>query len=277
MRFSRTQTLFIGFILLVFAGAGVNFAGVERNPAADPSLRLVLNVPANRLYVYENDERTHSFRVSVGQRQFATPAGSYTIRQAIWNPWWHPPKSAWARDEKPAPPGYDNPMGRVKLNFTELYYIHGTPAENEAALGLPASHGCVRMANHDVIELARIIHRHATPNMSDADMRSLVDNPSNTRTVRFNSAIPFAVVYDVAVVRDNFLILYPDVYARLGSQRAVIDQVEDVLREHGVEPDRVNRNHLERLVDKSMKMRVAMSLDELTSRSRVADDAGARF
>lgn len=277
MRFSRTQTLFIGFILLVFAGAGVNFAGVEKNPAADPSLRLVLNVPANRLYVYENDERTHSFRVSVGQRQFATPAGSYTIRQAIWNPWWHPPKSAWARDEKPAPPGYDNPMGRVKLNFTELYYIHGTPAENEAALGLPASHGCVRMANHDVIELARIIHRHATPNMSDADMRSLVDNPSNTRTVRFNSAIPFAVVYDVAVVRDNFLILYPDVYARLGSQRAVIDQVEDVLREHGVEPDRVNRNHLERLVDKSMKMRVAMSLAELTSRSRVADDAGARF
>lgn len=277
MRFSRTQTLFIGFILLVFAGAGVNFAGFEKSPAADPSLRLVLNVPANRLYVYENDERTHSFRVSVGQRQFATPAGSYTIRQAIWNPWWHPPKSEWARDEKPAPPGYDNPMGRVKLNFTELYYIHGTPAENEAALGLPASHGCVRMANHDVIELARIIHRHATPNMSDADLRGLVDNPSNTRTVRFNSAIPFAVVYDVAVVRDNFLILYPDVYARLGSQSAVIDQVEDVLREHGVEPDRVNRNHLERLVDKSMKMRVAMSLDELTSRSRVADDADARF
>ena len=93
MRFSRTQTLFIGFILLVFAGAGVNLAGFEKNAAADPSLRLVLNVPANRLYVYENDERTHSFRVSVGQRQFATPAGSYTIRQAIWNPWWHPPKS----------------------------------------------------------------------------------------------------------------------------------------------------------------------------------------
>lgn len=278
MRFSRTQTLFIGFILLVFAGAGVNFAGFEADTAAaDPSLRLVLNVPANRLYVYENGERTHSFRVSVGQRQFATPAGNYSIRQAIWNPWWHPPKSAWARDEKPAPPGYDNPMGRVKLNFTELYYIHGTPAENEAALGLPASHGCVRMANHDVIELARIIHRHATPNMSDADLRALVDNPKNTRTVRFNSAIPFAVVYDVAVVRDNFLVLYPDVYARLGSQRAVIDQVEDVLREHGVEPDRVNRRHLERLVDKSMKMRVAMSLDELTSRSRVADDADARF
>jgi murein L,D-transpeptidase YcbB/YkuD len=277
VRLSRTQILFIGIILLAFAGAGVNFAAQSRHAGDSPSLRLVLNVPANRIYVYENGERTRSFRVSVGQRRFATPAGSYTIRQAIWNPWWHPPKSAWARDEKPARPGYDNPMGRVKLNFTELYYVHGTPAENEDALGLPASHGCVRMANHDVIELTRIIHRHATPQLSAAAVQALVDNPSDTRTIRFRNAVPFAVVYDVAVVRDNFLILYPDVYARLGSRAAVIDQVEEVLREHGVDLERVNRRELERLVDKSMKMRVAMSLDELTSRVRVADDPDARY
>lgn len=274
MRFSRNQSLFTGIILLAFAGAGVNYAAQESAPTEEsPSLRLVLNVPANRIYVYEDGERTHSFRVSVGQRQFATPAGSYTISQAIWNPWWHPPKSAWARDEKPAPPGYDNPMGRVKLNFTELYYVHGTPAENEDALGLPASHGCVRMANHDVIELARIVHRHATPNMSEAELDKLVNNPQNTRTVRFRTAIPFTVVYAVAIVRDNFLILYPDVYARLGSKSAVIDQVEEVLRENDIDPRRVNRAHLERLVEKSMKMRVAMSLDELTSRTSTADDA----
>jgi lipoprotein-anchoring transpeptidase ErfK/SrfK len=30
-------------------------------------------------------------------------------------------------------------------------YIHGTP--DEAALGSPASHGCIRMRNRDVIEL----------------------------------------------------------------------------------------------------------------------------
>ena len=30
-------------------------------------------------------------------------------------------------------------------------YIHGTP--DEASLGAPRSHGCVRMANRDVVEL----------------------------------------------------------------------------------------------------------------------------
>ena len=34
-------------------------------------------------------------------------------------------------------------------------YIHGTP--DEAALGTPASHGCVRMRNADVIELFELV------------------------------------------------------------------------------------------------------------------------
>lgn len=35
--------------------------------------------------------------------------------------------------------------------FERYIYIHGT--NDEAALGTPASHGCIRMANHDIIEL----------------------------------------------------------------------------------------------------------------------------
>ena len=34
-------------------------------------------------------------------------------------------------------------------------YIHGTP--EEASLGTPASHGCVRMGNDDVIELFDLV------------------------------------------------------------------------------------------------------------------------
>lgn len=268
MRFTRKQALFTGLLVvgLAGAGAGINYATV-RAPvdAEDPPLRLVLNVPANRIYVYENGERTRSYSVSVGARRFATPAGSYTLSTANWNPWWHPPKSDWARGEKPAAPGWDNPMGRVKLNFTELYYIHGTPKANEQALGLPASHGCVRMANRDVIELALLVHGYANPGLSDDELQALVNNPKNTRTIRFAKRVPFSVVYDVAIVRDNFLIIYPDVYAKLGNKRALMDQVEEVLAEHGVEPSEINRDHLTRLVEKGMKMRVAMSLEELTS------------
>ncbi|HYF35283.1 MAG TPA: L,D-transpeptidase, partial [Prosthecobacter sp.] len=35
--------------------------------------------------------------------------------------------------------------------FTRYIYIHGT--NDEAAIGRPASHGCIRMRNADVIEL----------------------------------------------------------------------------------------------------------------------------
>ena len=264
MRLSRRQGLFAGVLVLGLAGAGVNYSAPQPVPD-DPPLRLVLNVPASRIYVYEHGERTKSYRVSVGARKYATPAGAYTLNTAIWNPWWHPPESGWARGEKPEPPGWDNSMGRVKLNFTELYYIHGTPRFNEDALGLPVSHGCVRMANRDVMELARLVHRYATPDLEESEVLQLVENPSDTRTIRFRNPIPFSVVYNVAIVRDDFLIIYPDVYAKLGDRRAVMDQVKEVLADHGVDESSINRGHLERLVEKGMKMRVAMSLAELTS------------
>lgn len=34
-------------------------------------------------------------------------------------------------------------------------YIHGTP--DDVILGLPSSHGCIRMRNHDVIELFNLV------------------------------------------------------------------------------------------------------------------------
>ena len=43
-----------------------------------------------------------------------------------------------------------NRLGRVD-SMRRYIYIHGTP--DEAALGTPASHGCMRMRNADVIAL----------------------------------------------------------------------------------------------------------------------------
>jgi lipoprotein-anchoring transpeptidase ErfK/SrfK len=50
-------------------------------------------------------------------------------------------------------------VGRNRLGGVDtmrrFIYIHGTP--DEAALGTPASHGCVRMRNADVIELFELV------------------------------------------------------------------------------------------------------------------------
>jgi hypothetical protein len=234
---------------------------IPAEPVSDEGLHLVLNVAANRLFVYENGERIRAYTVSVGLPGYETPAGEYRIRQVIWNPWWHPPNSSWARDRKPESPGPNNPMGRVKLLFAPLYYIHGTPEAE--ALGDPASRGCVRMRNSDVIELTHLVHQYATPQISSTLLQQLEESQTMTRTIRLQRPVRFSTYYEVATVENGFLIIYPDIYGLLKQQ--LRDQVEATLEENGVDLARVNREHLERLVEKGGTRRVAISLDTLVA------------
>jgi len=47
-----------------------------------------------------------------------------------------------------------NRLGRVD-SMRRYIYIHGTP--DEASIGTPASHGCIRMRNADVVELFDLV------------------------------------------------------------------------------------------------------------------------
>src|SRR5690606_19936475 len=118
MSFSKWRLAIAAAVIVAAAGAGANYAYIRSVGDGDEEgLRLVVNVPANRLYVYENRVRTREYAVSVGLKGYETPRGEYRIRDVIWNPWWHPPESNWARGRQAEPPGPSNPMGRVKLNF----------------------------------------------------------------------------------------------------------------------------------------------------------------
>jgi hypothetical protein len=267
MKFDMRRLSLTAGLIVVAAGAGANYA--YNTPAAEnpeEGLHLVVNVPANRLYVYENGVRTRTYAVSVGLKGYETPAGSYTIREVIWNPWWHPPESNWAAGRKPEPPGESNPMGRVKLNFGPLLYIHGTSAYQ--SLGSPASRGCVRMRNSDVIELARLVHEYASPSIESETLETLIASPNMTRTLRLAKRVKFTAEYNVATVDDGYLILYPDVYKRVRSK--VRDEVAETLRENGIDIADVNSEHLDRLLDKSSTTRVAISLEELVAPAAVA-------
>ncbi len=178
----------------------------------DAGLRLDLNIPAQRLVVWDGDTPIKRYVVSVGLLGHDTPTGDFTVQRAEWNPWWRPPAREWARDDKVTPPGPNNPMGRVKLFFAPYYYLHGTPHERE--LGTPASHGCVRMRNADVIELATLLHRRANPTVPASAIPAILRSHSNTRWVSFRSTVPLVIRYDPVVVQGDSLRIYPDVYAR---------------------------------------------------------------
>lgn len=86
-------------------------------PAPTPPLHLVVNIPAYRLDAYVSDSLVRSIGVAPGMPNYPTPRGEFQITSVEWNPWWIPPHSPWAAKEHPTPPGPDNPMRRVKLNF----------------------------------------------------------------------------------------------------------------------------------------------------------------
>jgi len=256
--------LFAAAAVVVFAVAGFNISKLfQQDP---PDLKLVLNIPASRLDVYENGERTHSYDVSPGAQKFATPAGHYRIQQITWNPWWHPPKSEWARNEKPAPPGPNNPMGPVKINFADMLYIHGTVWEDR--LGSPDSHGCVRIGRDDLFELARIIQKHRTPNVDEATLASLQANPEVTRTFYFK-AVPFDVVYNLVEVRDGKLVIYPDVYGKASDD--LTDQIVAALKGAGIDMSDAIESRLASISKRRVATHISVALDSLTSAAGAGD------
>ena len=261
---SLRSRLFLGVTVVILAVAGFNISLLMRQ--APPDLKLVLNIPASRLDVFEHGERTHSYDVSAGAKEFATPTGSYRIKQITWNPWWHPPKSAWARNEKPTPPGPKNPMGPIKINFADLLYIHGTLWEDH--LGAPASHGCIRIGGQDLLELAQIIHRYRTPNVDPQLLATLRENREMTRTFYFKP-VSFDVVYHVVEVVDGKLLIHPDVYRTAGEDLS--SEIVTALKNSGIEVSGAIERQLNVIGKRRLVTRLTIALDSLMNASGAGD------
>lgn len=239
-------------ILLFVVAALMSAPAVE---AQQKPLRIDLNIPALRLTVYEGDEILRSYPVAVGMPGHDTPTGRFAVSHAEWNPWWRPPAREWAKDDKITPPGPNNPMGRVKLFFLNYYFFHGTP--EAASIGSPASHGCVRMLNKDVIALARLLHERAAPQVTSAQIDRILARPGTTRRVDFREKIPVTIRYNVVTVEDGELRVYPDIY---GYNSLHTEAVYQALMSAGYDIDRVSRDDVVRLVERGRKSKETFSV-----------------
>ncbi len=115
---------------------------------------LVADRPDFQLKLYKNLRLVHTYTVAVGAVGFDTPAGLYHIQNKAVDPAWTVPHSAWAGDlaGKVIPGGTpDNPLKARWLGIFDGAGIHGT--DETYSLGHAASHGCIRMAISDVIDL----------------------------------------------------------------------------------------------------------------------------
>ncbi|HEX6534041.1 MAG TPA: L,D-transpeptidase [Gemmatimonadaceae bacterium] len=230
-----------------------------RVQAPSTDLALDINIPAFRLDVYEAGRHTRSYPIAVGMRKYPTPRGSYLIDRLEWHPWWIPPKSDWARKERPTPPGPGNPMGDVKLSFKPLYFVHGTPLEQ--SLGHAASHGCIRMANADAIELGRLVQRHGVPDDTSGALERFIADSGATHVVMLERPIPISIRYDVAEIQGDSLSVYPDVYRRLS--RRAIDSVVAALAAAGVDTTRLGPGKVRAVLRRSSGAPGIVHLDTL--------------
>jgi lipoprotein-anchoring transpeptidase ErfK/SrfK len=115
---------------------------------------LTVNRSTFELTLWKNLEPQKTYTVAIGAAGFDTPAGVYNIQNKAVDPAWSVPDSDWAGDlaGTVVPGGVpENPLKARWMGIFDGAGIHGT--DDVGSLGSAASHGCVRMAVPDVIEL----------------------------------------------------------------------------------------------------------------------------
>jgi lipoprotein-anchoring transpeptidase ErfK/SrfK len=122
---------------------------------------VVVNTPERRLYYVQGDGRAIRYGIGVGKAGLALAGNATVGRKAEW-PGWTPTQSMMRRDPRNlkyaggVPGGLHNPLGSRALylyrgGHDTMFRIHGTNQPN--TIGRAVSSGCVRMLNHDVIDL----------------------------------------------------------------------------------------------------------------------------
>jgi lipoprotein-anchoring transpeptidase ErfK/SrfK len=114
---------------------------------------IVINRSSFTLSFFHHLRLERSYTVAVGQQGLETPAGLYHAQDKQVDPSWHVPNSAWAGSlaGQVIPPGPADPLKARWIGIFNGAGIHGT--DEVSSLGHAFSHGCVRMAIPDVIDL----------------------------------------------------------------------------------------------------------------------------
>jgi lipoprotein-anchoring transpeptidase ErfK/SrfK len=101
-----------------------------------PNYRIIVDLSDRNLYLLDGNSVVRSFPVGVGKILTKTPAGDYSIIN------------------KQANPG--GPFGAFWMGLSRPHYgIHGT--NDPSSIGREVSHGCIRMHNEDVLQLASLV------------------------------------------------------------------------------------------------------------------------
>lgn len=156
-------------------------------------LSVDIDISEQRLYLYEDYQLIKSYPISSSyygegeiENSYKTPLGKHAIQQMIGQN--SPKNTIFVNRESYSQiadivseaidneedfitsrvmwltglePGFNK--GSNRDSFNRFIYIHGT--HEEGLIGKKASHGCIRMLNHDVIELFDLLKKGTRVNI----------------------------------------------------------------------------------------------------------------
>lgn len=118
----------------LYPGQKITIPGIPEPSSIPYSINV--SVSRRKLTLYKNGRFVKIYPIAVGRMLTATPTGQYVIVNRQLNP--------------------GGPYGVMWLSLSKAGYgIHGT--NNPKSIGKAVSHGCIRMYNRDVLQLAEMV------------------------------------------------------------------------------------------------------------------------
>jgi len=238
-------------------------AGAPNAVPADS--RVVVNIPAYRMDVFDDGHLIKSYKIGIGYPEFPLPIGLRKARVIIFNPTWTPPDEPWVAKMKNVSAGKKvaagsklNPLGPIKIPIGGPSLIHG--GKPAAKLGTFDSHGCVGLTTPQVQDFAKLIAQLGGAQLTDAELTEYARDKTQTKQTKLERPVPVELRYETIVVEDGKLHIYRDVYDQ-GTNTE--DNLRAVLEANGIRLDDLTEGER------------SQALDAITQMSASSTDAAA--
>jgi lipoprotein-anchoring transpeptidase ErfK/SrfK len=131
---------------------------IKKDEAAQAPVAIKIDTKTNMLGVFEGNKMIAAYPVTIGSAHTESPIGEWKVKRITKMPTFRYDKEMLEHGNRSGnfyllPPGPRNPVGVMWIALNKKGIgIHGT--DEPDSIGRSASHGCIRLANWDVVRLA---------------------------------------------------------------------------------------------------------------------------
>lgn len=217
--------------------------------AGQGNLRITINVPSFQMTLWQNGKEVKTYPIGIGLKEYPVFIGLREASSIEWNPVWIPPSSDWIEASQKVKAGEiilptdpRNPLGKVKIPLGYGYLIH--QAKGAGDLGNLVSHGCVRVMQKDLYDLAEKITVARALDVT-AEEIAAAKRTKKTLLSPLAPVIPVEFTYDTLVVEAGRLRIYPDIY---GHKKNTVENLREELKTSRVDASELSDETLRKML-----------------------------